>query len=87
MANLSTIEEKKKKTKKGGQGNKGRTSKKKTKKEDSTTSMKIDKKQIASNKLKNLGNRVLVKEGYKFPKDVDKDPFALTLRNILLDKI
>ena len=36
MANLSTIEEKKKT---GGQGNKGR----KPKKKDSTTSMKIDK--------------------------------------------
>ena len=87
MANLSTIEEKKKKTKKGGQGNKGRTSKKKTKKEDSTTSMKIDKKQIASNKLKNLGNRVLVKEGYKFPKNPKADPFSATLLKILTDQI
>ena len=83
---MTINEEQKKSRKKGGQGNKGRTSKKKTKKEDPKTSMKIDKKLIAGD-LKNLGNRVLVNKNYKFPKDVDKDPLALTLKKILLDKI
>ena len=76
MANLKTIEEEKKK-KKGGQGNKGRTSKKKS----------TPKKDMKIAQLKNLGNRVLVNKNYKFPKDVDKDPLALTLKKILLDKI
>ena len=62
---------------------------KKKKEEDKKKKKKntsIDKKLIASD-LKKIGNRVLVNKNYKFPKDVDKDPFALTLRNILLDKI
>ena len=52
-----------------------------------TPKKKEKKKNDQIAKLKNIGNKVLVNEKFKFAKDVEKDPLSLTIKKILLDQI